>query len=452
MMTRLEQYMRRVGRSLGTSGVWSLDQVVTHYHGSKRERYREAADNYRANGLTRRDAAVKMFIKCEKIKYSDAKRNPDPRAIQYRNPVYAVVLATYLKPLEEKVYRMRGNRLNKLPPTRLIGKGLNQSDRAGLLREKWERFHNPVAVFLDASRFDQHVSHMHLKAEHALYRAMNNDPEFAQILSWQIINKVTTTRGIKYTTLGKRMSGDMNTALGNCVLMVCMLALYFEDKDWMWDCLDDGDDICVIVESGNLSRFLGEVGNHFQLLGMDLKVDGFTEVFEEIEWCQCRPVNVGGTWKFIRSPAKVMSGALVGNKWVQMVSERSRRALANTIGLCEAILNQGVPVLSAFAQAIVRNAATARQAKIDQAEQLIYRVRREIGKSWLSTIPVVESACITTQSRHSFSKAFGIDIDTQLRWESKLDGWTFGFGEPEPQSWPISMKGWTWEAEDVEVC
>lgn len=452
-MARLHKFMRRVGKSLTTTGEWTLEQVVQHYHGSKRERYRQAAEDYRTYGVSRKDALVKLFVKCEKIPYqttNPAKFNPDPRAIQYRNPVFSVLLATYLKPIEEKVYQLRGNRLNGLPKTRCIGKGLNQTQRATLLRAKWKGFVDPVALSLDASRFDQHVSWMHLLCEHALYLAMNNSPEFAQLLSWQINNEGVTTRGIRYSTKGKRMSGDMNTALGNCVLMVCMLALYFEDKAFKWDCLDDGDDILVIVEREFVQQLRDELPCHFANLGMDLKVENDTDIFEKIEWCQSNPVEVDGVWKFIRNPAKVLSGALVGHKWVQMVSPRSRRALANTIGLCESILNRGVPVLSEFAQAIVRNAATLRQVRTDQADQLVYRVRRELNKSWLKKIPVVAAEQISASTRLSFSKAFGVDVETQLSWESYLRNWTFGFDEPVRQSYPIRVVGWEWTAEDVE--
>nr|QDH87038.1 MAG: RNA-dependent RNA polymerase [Riboviria sp.] len=449
-MARLNKYMRRLGRSMKRVGHWDLDDVVQHYHGTKRARYGKAADKYRANGLTKDDAAVEMFIKCEKIKFSPSKQNPDPRAIQFRDPVYSVVLATYLKPIEEVVYQMRGNRLNGLPSTRVIGKGLNQGQRATLLRKKWDSFVRPVCLSLDASRFDQHVSYAHLQAEHALYLQLNNDPEFARLLSWQLVNRVKTTRGIRYKTRGKRMSGDMNTALGNCVIMVSQLGLYFEDRDIKWDCLDDGDDILVIVEAEYAQLLRDELPGHFAELGMDLKVENDTTVFEQIEWCQCRPVAVDGGWTLIRSPAKVLSGALVGPKWVQMKSESSRRALANTIGLCEAILNRGIPVLSAFAESIIRNARTSRQVRVDQADQLIYRVRRELGKSWMSSIPAVTTTPISDETRLSFSRAFDVSVDDQMHWEHYLSKWVINFDEPHLQPVPVNVTNWTWEAVDVE--
>lgn len=449
-MRKLRRFMRRVGKGLGFTKVWELDRVVQHYHGPKRRRYGEAADKLRANGITKRDSWVKMFIKCEKIKFQRSKPNPDPRAIQYRDPVYAVSLATYLKPIEERVYLMKGNRINGLPPTRVIGKGLNQVQRASLLRRKWNRFRKPVCFPLDASRFDQHITDDHLRCEHALYLAMNSSRTFATLLSWQLRNTVVTSRGIRYKTKGKRMSGDMNTAVGNCVLMVCMLALYFQECGVEWDCLDDGDDILLIIEQDDVERVMGGLEAHFRDLGMNMKVEPPSTTFEGIEWCQSRPVCVDGVWTFVRRPDKVLSGALVGNKWAQMKSVRSRRALANTIGLCEAILNAGVPVLSHFAQAIVRNADTPRQSKMEQSEQLLYRVRKELGKSSLAKIPVVAARQPSDATRLSFFKAFGVDSDTQLQWEAYLERWVFSLEEPEQHPQPISVGNWEWEADDVE--
>jgi hypothetical protein len=74
-------------------------------------------------------------------------------------------------------------------------------------------------VGLDASRFDQHVSHAALKWEHSVYNSWFKDKEFARAISMQLINEGTgyTDEGkIKVEVEGCRMSGDMNTSAGNC--------------------------------------------------------------------------------------------------------------------------------------------------------------------------------------------------------------------------------------------
>jgi len=452
----LVETARRIGRSLGHVAPITLDEFVDHYTGAKKERYREAADQYRRNGITKKDAAVKMFIKLEKIRYKEypkghKKNNPDPRAIQFRNPVFSTVFATYLKPIENKIYNMRGNRANKLPPTRVIGKGLNQGQRASLLREKMSRFSSPVVISLDMSRFDQHVGKDLLHVEHTLYFQCNNDPEFVQLCSWQIVNHVTTSKGIKYVTLGKRMSGDMNTACGNCVIVVVIVADFFKNRPETWDLLDDGDDMLLIVESSVAKRIQEEITAHFLECGMEAEVEGIATNICDVEWCQSKVVfRDHNDPLFVRHPAKVMSGALAGPKWENTKVLASRQKLCYTIGLCELILNKGIPVLQAYACALMRNAGTTKTTIVDQTEQLYYRVKAELRKSRLVSLPRTSPAAITPFARETFERAFGISVDDQLRWESYLDSWRFTLETPLPMPCPISLQDWVWEGEDYE--
>lgn len=65
-----------------------------------------------------------------------------------------------------------------------------------------------------------------LKWEHSIYNAMFRSDELAELLGWQLTNKgfARTTDGlIKYEVKGCRMSGDMNTALGNCMIMCALV-------------------------------------------------------------------------------------------------------------------------------------------------------------------------------------------------------------------------------------
>jgi len=452
-MARLESFMLKVAKSLPKVVPWDLDRVVNSYHGAKRTNYEEAAQKYRTFGLTQEDAKVKMFTKFEKTRYDpQGKINPDPRAIQYREPVFAVVYAQYIKAIEEVFYRLKGNRWNGLPPSRIFGKGLNSYQRAQLLAEKRERFTQPVVIPLDASRFDQHVDKPHLRAIYKAYMIICYSQSFYQMCSWMITNKVRTSKGIKYVAEGGLMSGDMDTSLKGCFLMTCMLGCYFEGKKIRWDCLDDGDDILLILESGDVDDVLADLPQHFLSLGHEIVPDTRARCMEEVVWCQATPVQVDGIWKFVRNPAKVLSGALVGPRWMQMRSERSKRALANTIGLGEAYLNRGVPVLQAFAAAIVRNANTTRQVKLNLNESLAYKVKHELGKSVLKAMPSLDIRPVTDDTRLSFAKAFNISISEQLAYEEYLNNWEFRFDDLVLQPTPIHVQSWTWLEFQPEVC
>lgn len=452
IMREFRKYMAKLARSLPQATPWTLDEVVSSYHGPKRTRYEQAAHEYRAHGLTKTQADVKMFIKCEKIPYLESKQNPDPRAIQYRNPVFAVNLATFIKPIEDIVYRLKGNRMNNCPPTPVFGKSLDSVARAALLEKKIAGFERPVILPLDASRFDQHFDVLHLQVLHMVYLMLIKDDYFALLLSWMVVNKVRSSKNLKYVAVGGRMSGDMDTALGACLLMFGFVGFMFERLNVHWDCLCDGDDILLIIEERDYKSTVTReyIEAHFLSLGQEIKVEPPAYSMEEVVWCQATPVWVNSRYKFTRNPSKVLSGALVGPKWLQMRSERSRRALANTIGLCEAHLNKGVPVLQAFAQAIIRNAATSRQVKLNHTDSLLYKVRHELGKTWLNSIPSVEAVPVSDETRVSFAHAFNIPITQQLEYEAFFDTWKINFDEPVLQGPPVDVNTWEWQAFNDE--
>ncbi len=60
--------------------------VLNLWHGSKLAVYTRAYESLKVSGLTRRDAFLKTFVKCEKI--DAGKDDPAPRVIQPRSPRY----------------------------------------------------------------------------------------------------------------------------------------------------------------------------------------------------------------------------------------------------------------------------------------------------------------------------------------------------------------------------
>lgn len=428
---RLKSFVARVCRRLPKIIPDDIGDMPNRYTGSKRARYQLAASQLAAGGVSRKHARVTMFVKSERL--NPTKVNPDPRAIQFRTAIYCVALGRYLKPLEHYLYEMHGDG-KLLPPTRVIGKGLNQKDRAMLLKAKMERFTNVVVLPLDASRFDKHVSRELLEVEHMVYKAMCTDVEFAKLLSWQLDNRCRTSSGMTYTTRGKRMSGDMNTALGNCVLMVMMVSCFMQGRKF--DVLDDGDDCLLIIEESDLAWVLDNIGRCFLGWGMVLKVEGQARCMEEVEWCQSRPIRVGlDEWKFVRNPMKVLSTALSGFKYVES-SIKLRRKLLHSIGQCELVLNEGVPVLQEFALAVIRNSGTNELLQFDSIDSLYYRLERE-GRTRGEAIPV------TQEARESFAKAFGISIPEQRAWEQWFQTWTFSITGDE--SYPVDIDSVSWK-------
>lgn len=426
-LAALAKTMGMLARDLPVLGHEELDSVPLHYTGAKRTRYQQAVDDLRAHPLVPRDASIKAFVKAEKTDFSK-KENPDPRMIQARSMRYNCLISQFLNPIERWLYTNWKSPYTNLP---MIGKCLNLSERADMLQNKMSCFRRPVVVSLDASRFDQHVSREQLQLEHRFYLRMNPSRMFAWLLRMQLDNKCATTQRIKYKTRGKRMSGDKNTAVGNCVDTIIMVATVMR---WLgihaWDVLDDGDDCLLIMEHGQLPRFKENCQAMFLQFGHEMKVENIAYDMAEVEWCQCKPVELSpGQWKFVRKPLKVLSTTLTGvSHW------QEKKTLVNyihTLGVCEMIMSQGVPVLQAFAESIIRNSAGGQLVKIEEYDPLFYRFQSELRDYNLKFLARVPSVPISTAARMSFAKAFGIEPALQRIYEQQLGQWQFDWRCPE---------------------
>jgi len=424
-----------VGNALPKTYQEPLGKFALSYSGPKRDRYLNAAQQV-IHGYSRKDAGVSMMVKwSENALVNHTKLNPDPRAVQFRDPKYCVLLASFIKPMEHFLYEL-SIRNKLIGTTRLVGKGLNQTQRAKLLVTKLSNFTKPVTLSLDCGRFDKHVTQYMLKMEANVYLKSNNNWLLKLLMSWQLVNKVRTRSGFRYVTNGKRMSGDMNTALGNCIIMIIMvITAFMYIFKIKFDILDDGDDCLVIIEEDNLELVLRDLPNIFKSFGHDLKIDGVAKEIEKISWCQSSPVLMNeGYYKFVRDPIKTMSCDLVSSSFINTDPKVHIRA----VGMCELALNSGVPVLQSYANSLLRNAPGPNPVFSFQSS-LYLRARRET-----SEITEVRSRIISIQTRISFEKAFNISVQRQIEMEKHLDLWEINFSKPQ---YALRSYNHLWELE-----
>lgn len=222
------------------------------------------------------------------------------------------------------------------------------------------------------------------------------------------------------------MSGDMNTASGNCLLTIMMVMACMEQLGMhKWDALDDGDDCLVIMEAHRLSYFMKRCAEIFLSFGHEMKVENIAYHINDVEWCQCKPIEyLPGKWKFSRKFDKVISTTMTGVKhWNQSLQQR--RAYVNTLGHCELILSLGVPVLQEYAIALMRNAGTDQMIAIEENDSVTYRTFRELRHFKLSEITKIEPKPITMEARASFERAFGLPVELQVTYENLLRSWSF---------------------------
>lgn len=422
--TRLGVYLlrktaKRLSRRLPKVSPWRPREVADSFKGRRRARYALACDSLEVNPLIKRDAAIKAFVKPEKFCPAD-KVNPDPRMIQARNARYNVEVGCFLKPMEHTLYQLPG-------PTglRMIAKGLNQFERAELLVRKMEQFECPVVYSLDGSRWDKHVSREILEIEHMVYLAMCFDPWFKQLLSWQLDNRCFTQGGCKYRVSGGRMSGDMNTALGNCLLM-CIMAETFARAIRLpiWDVLDDGDDCLLIFESREEARVRKCLPGWFLQFGQEVKLENRATCVEDVNFCQSKPVLIEGRWRFVRDWRKVLSQDCCGvRNWGD---PRLVRDMLTAIGTCNVVLGRGVPILQVYGEACLRN-GSGKLPKAFVDEAIALRLGREV-RAYGCTSPFDAQALqplpITGESRLAFERTWGVPPQMQLDIERVLSQWT----------------------------
>lgn len=411
IMSNIAAYL---GKHTPAEGKWILA-----YPGAKKSRYLRARQEVLHRGLVRSDGYLNSFVKSERL--MDASK--DPRLIQARSAKYNYALGNYLKPIEHLLYNVQGKGPLKpwFPRGRLIAKGLCQRRRANLLKSKMESIPHAVVISLDCSRFDAHVTPEALALEHAVYlKCYNNDPYLRKLLGWQMDNVGFTQNRVRYKCKGGRSSGDMNTALGNCVLMIAMVAAAMRTLGFtthQWQVLDDGDD-CLLIIPAALEHKLSNISALFRGYGHELKLENRAVTMEDVVFCQSRPVRCEDGWRFVRDPTKTLSTSFIGIKHYQTRSGVAK--LMRMIGECELALSAGVPVLDAYAKALLRCTPGVKPLN-DPQSGLWMKASREIRWMRGKPLPIVD-----TEARISFNRAYGIDGTLQLAYESWFDSLTPG--------------------------
>ncbi len=378
------------------------EDFPTLYWGRKRTIYQNAVDSLYREDVKAMDAGIKCFVKAEKINFS-AKKDPAPRIISPRNPRYNVAVGCYLKPVEHVLYGCIGDIFGS--PT--ISKGLNVKQVASLLNTKWGRFQHPVAVGLDASRFDQHVSREALQWEHSIYNQWyKHDPKLKWLLQLQLRNRCrgyTRDGKLKYTTDGTRMSGDMNTAMGNCLIMCALVYSFAREMNTPIELLNNGDDCVVIMSKTNLDRFCQSLPSWFTRMGFTMKVEAPVYHMEGIEFCQMHPVWDGQEWIMVRNPSISIAKDSISIKPLE--SEKLFKKWLGAVGEGGLSLTGGIPIMQEFYCCLERASAGLRLRNDPTMDTGWWHLTRGMARKY---------SIVTQEARVSFYLAFGITPDMQV--------------------------------------
>jgi len=400
---RLASIRQRLVARATPTPVVAREEYPQLYFGRKRRIYERAYDSLCSRALRLSDSFVSTFLKAEKINFS-AKADPAPRVIQPRTPRYNLEVGRYLKRFEKVLL----GAFERVFGYAVVLKGMNAGQVAAALRNNWDQFKEPVAFGLDASRFDQHVSVEALRWEHSVYNRCFQSPELARLLRMQLTNRGYARVEdvcVKYEVSGKRMSGDINTGLGNCLIMSSIVISYCEQHGIQARLANNGDDCVVFCDRSDLARFDG-IDSWFLDFGFTLTREEPVSVFEQIEFCQAQPVLTSTGWRMVRNPFSAMAKDCVSLQgWANPLEIRY---WAHTIGTCGLELTRGVPVWQSWYTQLHSIGCEAPAGYVEQQ-------MGGVGMAFMAR--GVQGGPITAEARVSFYRAFGIPPDAQVALE-----------------------------------
>lgn len=464
----LETQVDMFADQLGVNPIGTYEELVGMFPPSRRKMYRRALDSLKAfAGEDQALARVSSFVKAEKLKILE--KDGDPRLIQARTKEFNLKMGMYTRAVEKSLYGLKDPIwLQRGLSRSLLAKGQSMEGRAKLLRQAWKSYKKPASLSLDLSRWDAHVGKPMLEVMHRFYLRLMPDPVLKNLLKFQLENRGTTQNGLKYKNPGGVTSGDMTTALGNCVA-VCAIVVSlrqallivagktvkgkheetFNEKLLLWEksrplpddpipmirsivtrylntaekreefvrsnpmsIVDDGDDHVLITEAKWAPMLAEVLPVWWKAAGHVMKVEGETQKFHKIEFCQHKPIKLSsGIWTMCPDPYKVIATATVvaGNNqlnWARYLM---------TIWEARALLHRGVPLLGPLFTAWSKLGWSRERLSDDQLRQSASGIDHLMGMNKLKQQN--RPTLITPEQRVMFEDQWGISVEEQLQME-----------------------------------
>lgn len=403
----LSEFRDLVMNGMPNLPVLSRTQVVQMYRGGKRRVYEAALVSLCQEPVCEKDARLTSFAKFEKQDVGKAPRGINPRAARYN-----LELGKFLKHSEHHYFSAINKAFGGHTRATVI-KGFNADVSAEILHEKWSRFQKPIAIGLDATKFDMHVSQQALKYEHSFYHALfPGSKELRRLLRWQLVNKGTAYCAdgrVDFEMIGTRSSGDLNTSLGNCIIMCALVWAYARELGLDVELANNGDDCVVFLEQRDVEKFMDGIPTWFRRKGFAMTVEEPVSEFEQIEFCQTHPVELSTGWRMVRNLSAVLRKDPMC--LIPVPNVNVYRKWLDAVGTCGGTLSAGVPVHGDL-YAVYRKHGIPAGKLIDE----VYRNRSQLQLG----VGLKEGAVISARARVSYYYAFGVLPDTQVAYERWL--------------------------------
>jgi len=404
----LDYFSTAVADHVGYAKTHTPLELALTYKSGKRSLYLKAVESLRTRPLCVDDAKVTAFLKMEKHWMN---KPIAPRLICPRSKRFNVEIGRRLKFNEKKIMHA----IDDIFESPTVLSGYDSFAQGRIIARKWRKFNNPVAIGVDASRFDQHVSREALEWEHSIYNKIFNDPELAEMLTWQCKNNISLfveDKMLRFKVKGHRMSGDINTSMGNKLIMCGMMHKYFGDLGVRAELCNNGDDCVIICEDSDVHKF-DDMKKWFLQYGFAMAVERPVCVLEELEFCQARPVAIGGKYRMVRRPDSIAKDS---HSLLSMKNKEDVKSFMSATSQCGLVLNSGVPILEAYHNCLYRGSGYKRVSEEYIKKVISFGTDEKLGTRRERIIEPV-----TLENRMSYWRAFGVDPRTQVLVEKYFD-------------------------------
>lgn len=169
---------------------------------------------------------------------------------------------------------------------------------------------------------------------------------------------------------------------------------------------NNGDDCVVFIEKVDLHKLDG-IAQWFLDFGFTLTQEPPAYELEKVEFCQSRPVMIGGQYRMVRNPFTAMSKDAVS--LLSWDTSDDIKRWASAVSSCGLSLTSGVPVWEAWYGQLSRLGGERHAAADNQIA--------DSGLGYMAR--GVRKAEINQQARYSFYLAYGVTPDQQLALEAE---------------------------------
>lgn len=406
----------------------SLDPFAfaTQYSGGKRKIYEKAAASLSLTPLDKADAEIALFLKFEKDVRSQKPKRIPRCILPPVTPRYTVETGRFVHPVEKKIYAA----IDELWGSAVVTKGKNYKQVAEMISSAWSDFIEPCSLDCDVSKMDQSITEEVLEVLLDMIADLNaDDSEYLRkILKWTLRTKVRGRADdgmFSYRQRGTLSSGMTYTSITGVFVVTGVMFMFAKEHGLRLRMIDAGDDLTIVFESNDLPIVKQELGNYYARFGLTLEIGKPNFVFEQIEFCQSRPVLINSQYQMVRNARSAAVKDYVCADDLKTTTQIC--AWWEAVGKCGIASQGGAPIATSRYNQLIRSSLRV-MATLNLSPRMVKRHRANVRRyeqrigGWNNFGDgMTNHNVVDPSSRYSYFLAFGITPQVQRAIEESLD-------------------------------